>query len=72
MTVHSFRSISYRRIPPLQTGCEFSDDELLALWKSGLDTYDIAACLQAPEHQVERRLHTARDAECAEAEWSRA
>lgn len=64
-------SLSYRRIPPLQIGCDFSDAELLVLWRAGLDTYEIATRLQAPEHQVERRLHAARDALRLNAEWER-
>lgn len=37
----------------------FGDDEVLALWRQGKDTYDIAATLQVPEHVIERRLHAA-------------
>lgn len=37
------------------------DDEILALWKQGKDTYEIAVALAMPEHQVDRQLHAARD-----------
>lgn len=46
------------------------DDEILRLWKSGKDTYEIATLLQIPEHQIERQLHLARDTERREVEWN--
>lgn len=64
-------SLSYRRVPPKHAvNSAVSSDEILRLWKRGLDTYEIAVKLDTPEHQVERHLHEARDGERRAAEWN--
>lgn len=47
---------------PYSTCGEFTDAELMDLWRAGFDTCAIAAMLSAPEHEVERRLHRILDA----------
>jgi hypothetical protein len=62
-----YRQVAPRRWFALRT---VGDEELLTAWKAGQDTYQIAVRLSIPEHEVERRLHRARDIERSNPEWN--
>ena len=64
-------SLGFTSIPPRNFATRsVTDDEILRLWKLGLDTYAIAAQVGVPESQIESRLHAIKDALRADQEWN--
>lgn len=64
---------TYRRVAPRNhwvPSPTVGDDQIINWWKLGQDTYAIAVFLNMPEHEVERRLHLAKDASRRDQEWN--
>lgn len=58
------------RVPPRgPTFANVSDRQLLACWRSGLDTHEIAIQLSIPEYEAYNRLPRIREHARQENEW---
>lgn len=58
-TVRSYRTAKH--LPSIISMAGPTANEVLRLWRTGVDTYDIAKALHLPEHEVSSLLWRIRD-----------